>query len=70
MPVPEILQWIAEMGELEMNELYRTFNMGMGFAFIVPQASVETILSMVDGAKVVGHVIAEHTVLLRGVEIT
>ncbi|HJK79174.1 MAG TPA: phosphoribosylformylglycinamidine cyclo-ligase [Methanocorpusculum sp.] len=69
MPVPEILQWIKEKGELETNELYRTFNMGMGFAFIVPEASVAKILAMVDGAKVVGHVIPEHKVLLQGVEI-
>lgn len=70
MPIPEILQWIAEKGELETNELYRTFNMGMGFAFIVPQESVATVLRMVDGAKVVGTVIADHKVLLNGVEIT
>ncbi|MDU9375712.1 Phosphoribosylformylglycinamidine cyclo-ligase [Methanocorpusculaceae archaeon Sp1] len=69
MPVPEVLQWIAEKGELEINELYRTFNMGMGFAFIVPEASVAKILAMVDGAKVVGRVIEEHKVLLKGVEI-
>ena len=69
MPVPEILQWITEKGELETNELYRTFNMGMGFAFIVPKESVVAVLAMVDGAKVVGHVIPEHKVLLNGVEI-
>jgi len=69
LPVPEILAWIAEKGELEMNELYRTFNMGMGFAFIVPKESVETVLSMVSGAKVVGRVIEEHKVTLKGVEI-
>ena len=69
-PVPEILAWIAEKGDLEMNELYRTFNMGMGFAFIVPKESVETVLSMVEGAKVVGRVIEEHKVTLKGVEIT
>ncbi|MDV0440899.1 phosphoribosylformylglycinamidine cyclo-ligase [Methanorbis furvi] len=69
MPVPEVLQWIAEKGELEINELYRTFNMGMGFAFIVSEASVAKILAMVDGAKVVGRVIEEHKVLLKGVEI-
>ena len=68
--VPEILAWIAEKGDLEMNELYRTFNMGMGFAFIVPKESVEIVLSMVDGAKVVGRVIEEHKVTLKGVEIT
>lgn len=70
LPVPEVLAWIAEKGELEMNELYRTFNMGMGFAFIVPKESVEAVLSMVDGAKVVGRVIEEHKVTLKGVEIT
>ncbi|HJJ43345.1 MAG TPA: phosphoribosylformylglycinamidine cyclo-ligase [Methanocorpusculum sp.] len=67
--VPEILAWIAEKGDLETNELYRTFNMGMGFAFIVPKESVETILSMVSGAKIVGRVIEEHKVTLKGVEI-
>jgi phosphoribosylformylglycinamidine cyclo-ligase len=67
--VPEILVWIAEKGDLETNELYRTFNMGMGFAFIVPKESVKTVLSMVKGSKVVGHVIEEHKVTLKGVEI-
>ncbi|HKL97343.1 MAG TPA: phosphoribosylformylglycinamidine cyclo-ligase [Methanocorpusculum sp.] len=69
LPIPEILAWIAKKGDLETNELYRTFNMGMGFAFIVPKESVETILSMVSGAKVVGRVIEEHKVTLKGVEI-
>ena len=68
--VPEILVWIAEKGDLETNELYRTFNMGMGFAFIVPKESVDTILSMVKGSKVVGHVIEEHKVTLKGAAIT
>ena len=69
LPIPEILAWIAKKGDLETNELYRTFNMGMGFAFIVPKESVETILSMVSGAKIVGRVIEEHKVTLKGVEI-
>jgi phosphoribosylformylglycinamidine cyclo-ligase len=69
MQIPEILQWIKERGGLETNELYRTFNMGMGFAFIVPETSVPKILAMVNGAKIVGHVIPEHKVLLKGVEI-
>ncbi|HJK00821.1 MAG TPA: phosphoribosylformylglycinamidine cyclo-ligase [Methanocorpusculum sp.] len=69
MPIPEILQWIKDMGRLETNELYRTFNMGMGFAFIVPEENVTKILAMVKGAKVVGHVIPEHKVLLNDEEI-
>ena len=67
--VPEILQWIAEKGQLSENELYRTFNMGMGFAFIVTPENAEKLISLIPGAKAVGHVIEEHKVLLRGQEI-
>ena len=44
--VPEILQWIAEKGQLSENELYRTFNMGMGFAFIVAPENAEKLISL------------------------
>lgn len=67
--VPEILQWIAEKGQLSENELYRTFNMGMGFAFIVAPEDAEKIIALIPGSKAVGHVIEEHKVLLRGQEI-
>ncbi|HJJ57233.1 MAG TPA: phosphoribosylformylglycinamidine cyclo-ligase [Methanocorpusculum sp.] len=69
MPVPEVLQWIAEKGSLSINELYRTFNMGMGFAFIVDEKDADKLISLVPGAKAVGHVIKEHKVLLNGEEI-
>lgn len=67
--VPEILQWIAEKGKLSANELYRTFNMGMGFAFIVAPENADKLLGLVPGAKAVGRVIEEHKVLLKGEEI-
>ena len=67
--VPEILAWIAEKGQLSENELYRTFNMGMGFAFILAPENAEKLISLIPGAKAVGHVIEEHKVLLRGQEI-
>lgn len=66
MEVPEILQWIADKGHLDENELYRTFNMGMGFAFIVDASSADKVVKMVKGAKIVGKVIEEHKVLLKG----
>lgn len=69
MEVPEILKWIAEKGALSANELYRTFNMGMGFAYIVDAKDAEKLVSLVDGAKIVGKVIEEHKVLLKGEEI-
>ncbi len=69
MPIPEIFTWLAEKGNVTEEELYRTFNMGMGYAFIVPEESVETILKMVPGSAVVGRVVPERGIWLKGREI-
>ena len=50
-------------------EAYRTFNMGMGYAFIAPAGSVATIQSIFPDSRVVGEVTEEPGVRLKGVEI-
>jgi phosphoribosylformylglycinamidine cyclo-ligase len=52
----EIFSWIAEAGDVSRFEMYRTFNMGMGYAYVVPEEDAGRICSMVKGAKVVGSV--------------
>jgi phosphoribosylformylglycinamidine cyclo-ligase (EC 6.3.3.1) len=69
MPVPEIFSWLAEKGNVTEEELYRTFNMGMGYAAIVPEASANTILKMVPGSVIVGRVVPERGIWLKGKEI-
>ena len=51
------------------NPKNKNINMGMGFAFIVAPENAEKLISLIPGAKAVGHVIEEHKVLLRGQEI-
>jgi phosphoribosylformylglycinamidine cyclo-ligase len=53
---PEIFRWIQETGSISTVEMYRTFNMGMGYAYVVPSGSVETVIKSVDGARVVGEI--------------
>jgi phosphoribosylformylglycinamidine cyclo-ligase len=67
---PEIFTWIQETGDIEPVEMYRTFNMGMGYAYAVPKASVATILNMVKGSQVVGKVVKEPGAWLGKMEIT
>ena len=69
MPVPEIFSWLQEKGNVTEEELYRTFNMGMGYAVIVPETSVESILKMVFGSAVVGRVVPERVICMYGREI-
>lgn len=67
---PEIFTWIQKNGDITQAEMYRTFNMGMGYAYIVPQASVATVLKMAKGSQVVGKVVKEPGAWLGKMEIT
>ena len=66
---PDIFAWIQKTGDISAEEMYRTFNMGMGFAFVVPSASVACVQKLVKGAKVVGEVTEEHGAWLKDIEI-
>jgi len=67
---PEIFSWIQVTGTISIVEMYRTFNMGMGYAYIVPEASVRCVLKEVIGAKVVGEIIQDTGAWLGDQEIT
>jgi phosphoribosylformylglycinamidine cyclo-ligase len=67
---PEIFSWIQKTGDVSIAEMYRTFNMGMGYAYVVPDESVSSVLKMVKGAQVVGEVLSEAGVWLGDMEIT
>jgi len=67
---PEIFSWIQKSGDISTSEMYRTFNMGMGYAYVVPEKSVACIRKIVMGAKVVGEVVEEPGTWLKDIEIT
>ncbi len=69
MPVPPIFAWLQERGGVPTDEMYRTFNMGMGFALIVPEDGADAVAREVPGAKVVGRCTAEPGVRLEGMPI-
>ena len=47
--------------------MYRTFNMGMGWVFVLPEDDVDAVLDMTDG-KLVGE-ITESGLLLGDMEL-
>ena len=68
LPPHEIFCWLQEAGEIPENEMYRTFNMGMGYAYIVPEGEEQHILSQVHGTKVVGEITEYQGIRLKGQE--
>ncbi|MCE7738973.1 MAG: phosphoribosylformylglycinamidine cyclo-ligase, partial [Candidatus Heimdallarchaeota archaeon] len=54
-----VFKVIQELGAVSTEEMYQTFNMGMGFSLIVDENNVDEILKFVKkdiDAKVVGEV--------------
>ncbi len=43
--IPEVFNWLQEKGQVAEEEMYRTFNCGIGMALIVDQNDVETTLA-------------------------
>lgn len=66
----EIFSWIQKTGDISVVEMYRTFNMGMGYAYIVPEDNASGLEKVVNGAKIVGEITEEPGVWLRDIEIT
>ena len=69
LPPHEIFSWIQSMAEIPTAEMYRTFNMGMGFAYIVPPEEATCVLREVPDACVAGVITEERGVWLRNEEV-
>ncbi len=43
---PEIFNWIQEVGDIPETDLWNTFNLGVGFCFVVPAYAVNSVLEI------------------------
>ncbi len=44
-PVPPIFAFLADLGKLRDDDLFQTFNMGVGFVLVVPAEAAEVVLA-------------------------
>ena len=58
---PLIFDWLQDQGRIEADEMYRTFNCGIGMAVIVPEHCVDEAVALLMGegetASVIGEVV-------------
>ena len=52
--VPPIFQWLADRGDVEDEEMFRTFNMGIGFVVIAAYEAVDNLID--QGFSLIGSV--------------
>ncbi len=67
LPVPPVFAWLQKLGGIDDKEMYKTFNMGMGYVIITDKESAGPIVKMTDG-KIVGR-ITEDGCTIRGVQM-
>lgn len=71
LPILPIFGVVGDMGSISRYEMYRTFNMGMGFVLVAPPDQAQDILRALDRpeetvAKIVGRVIRGEGVAFDG----
>jgi len=60
LPPQSIFQFLQEQGNVDDAEMYRTFNMGMGFVVVLPESEAkEACRIMGPGSKVIGSIVKE-----------
>jgi len=66
-----VFGFVQSEGNVDDEEMHRTFNMGTGFVAAMPESDAETIVGVAEDARVMGHVESgEETVSVRGLELT
>ena len=56
--VPALFELIEREGQIEHDEMYRVFNMGMGMVVVLSADDVAAALGALGEARVIGHVVA------------
>lgn len=57
--VPPIFQWLAQAGQVSINSMFNTFNMGIGFVLIVPPQQAEQTLNWFESQGIQAYQIGE-----------
>lgn len=53
---PNVFHWVQKHGNVETNEMFKVFNMGIGMVIVGEESSAEEVLGMYQGSYVFGRV--------------
>lgn len=57
--IPPIFKWLAKAGQVSLNSMFNTFNMGIGFVLIVPPQSAEQTIAWFKSQAIEANQIGE-----------
>lgn len=56
-PMPAVFAWLQEGGNISPEEMYKTFNCGIGMVLCVPEASTEAAIASLESSGETAHII-------------
>ncbi len=68
LPVNPIFRFLQETGGMEDREMYRTFNMGMGFLAVIPPEE-ENKATEITGGSIIGEITKEKGIRVRDLKL-
>ncbi|NJM20238.1 MAG: phosphoribosylformylglycinamidine cyclo-ligase [Richelia sp. SM1_7_0] len=57
--IPPVFEWLAQVGCVNQQAMYNTFNMGIGFVVLVPPSQVQQTISFFQSQDIAAHNIGE-----------
>jgi phosphoribosylformylglycinamidine cyclo-ligase len=57
--IPPIFQLVQQRGNIDQNEMYRVFNMGIGMVLIISSADIDRFIRALPDAKIIGEVVEQ-----------
>ena len=58
-PLPNVFRFLQEAGCIEDQEMYRTFNNGIGMVLVIPEQSAQDFLDRLSAMKEKAYLIGE-----------
>ena len=58
-PILPVFQWLQQAGEVADADMFETFNMGIGYALVVPSAAVTPVMQHFEGQGIAAYKIGE-----------
>lgn len=68
-PIQPVFEFVQSCGNVDNEEMHRTFNMGTGFVAAVPESNADSLAEAADG-RVIGHVENGSGVEIRGLTLS
>ena len=66
--VPPLFQLIARLGKVACEEMYRTFNMGVGMVLVLAPEAADKARAILPELLTVGHIAEGSGVILQGAQ--